>query len=229
MKSIQPIQFVLLLTVLVAGCVTKPPQSSRGLGIQPGHTKQALLDGNERFLQGGVYDHSWQHERVIRTGEFGQSPSVGLLSCADSRVPPETIFDQGVGDLFVVRVAGNIDNADATGTFEYGFKALGMNSVVVLGHTKCGAVQAAIEGKPLPGNIQGISDAIQPALTDLRTRQANMPPEAFAVAAAEANARWQLKELLARSSILRQAVADGELAVFCAIYDVDTGRVRFLD
>ena len=229
MESIQPIQSGLLPTVLVADCATEPPQSSRWLGIQPGHTKQELLDGNERFLKGGMVAHSWQLERVIHTGEFGQSPSVGVLSCAESRVPVEIVFDRGVGELFVVRVAGNIASAEGTGTFEFGFKALGIHSIVVLGHTKCGAVQATLDGKPLPGSIHVIADAIQPALTNLMKDHANMSPEAVAVAATEANARWQLKELLARSSILRAAVADGKLAVFCAIYDVGTGRVRFLD
>lgn len=166
----------------------------------------------------------------MKTGTFGQSPSVGVLSCADSRVPVEVIFDKGVGDLFVVRVAGNVDTKEGTGTFEYGHSALGMHTILVLGHTKCGAVDATLKGKALPGSIPSLAEAIAPGVAEY-TAQANAgtPRERILTAASEANVRYQLKVLLDRSEILRTALAEGKLQVMCGIYDVETGVVRFLD
>jgi carbonic anhydrase len=176
-----------------------------------------------------MHAHTWHEERVVQTGEFGQSPSVGVLSCADSRVPVEIIFDQGVGDLFVVRLAGFIDTVEGAGTFEYGYLVLGMHSLLVLGHTKCGAVDATIKGKPLPGNIPVLAKAIAPAVADTTKNGKEDKNPAFMNAAVEANVRYQMKTLLARSEILRKAQAEGKLTVLGGIYDVDTGAVRFLD
>jgi carbonic anhydrase len=147
-------------------------------------------------------------------------------------VPVEIIFDQGVGDLFVVRVAGNFENSAAAGTFEYGVAALGVHTVVVLGHTKCGAVEAALAGKALPGDMPVFTAAVAPAIAAMpkpaaKPQGADGKPDL--TAAVEANVRWQLDKLLERSEILRKAKADGKLTVYGAIYDVDTGRVRFLD
>lgn len=192
-------------------------------GIPRGESRAELEAGNARFVGNRTAAHNWSTERTQRTGQFGQSPSVGILSCADSRVPVEMIFDQGVGDLFVVRVAGNSESATAAGTFEYGVKALGVHTILVLGHTKCGAIDAAMQGKPLPGEMGAFTDAIMPAFAAPNPRPANLD------AASEANARWQAAQLLKRSEILRTAVADGSIELMCGIYDVDTGRVRFLD
>jgi len=166
---------------------------------------------------------------VIKTGEFGQSPSVAILSCSDSRVPLEIIFDQGVGDLFPVRTAGFVNCIEATGTFEYGVAALGVNSLMVLGHTKCGAVHATLEGKPLPGSIPMIAKAIQPAVADLLKNKKDATVNDLMNAAVEANVRYQMKQVMGSSELLRKAQADGKLTLVMAIYDVDTGAVRFLD
>lgn len=205
------------------------PSPTAPAAIQPGQARTELTEGNKRFLAGGMHAHSWQEERVAQTGEFGQCPSVGVLSCADSRVPVETIFDQGVGDLFVVRLAGFIDTVEGTGTFEYGYLVLGMHSLLVLGHTKCGAVDATIKGKPLPGNIPVLAKAIAPAVADVAKNGKEDKSPALMNAAVEANVRFQMKTLLARSEILRKAQAEGKLTVLGGIYDVDTGAVRFLD
>ncbi len=181
--------------------------------------RATLEAGNRRFLDGGGKVHSWQLERVVQTGECGQRPQVGVLTCADSRTPPELIFDEGVGDLFVVRIAGNFVDPGALGTFEYGSAALGMHTIVVMGHTKCGAVTATCAGTPLPGNMSAFTAAIKPAvegISDVR-------------AAEVANVRYQMKQLRERSEILSKAEAAGDLQILGAIYDVDTGRVRFLD
>lgn len=202
--------------VLAVSCTNVPPRTGH---IALGHAKVELAEGNQRFLDGGMNAHAWQEERVIQTGEFGQSPSIGVLTCADSRTPPELIFDQGVGDLFVVRIAGNFVDDGALGTFEYGTAALGVHTILVLGHTKCGAVAATCEGKTLPGKMNVFTSAIRPAVVAGAT-----PSEAEV-----ANVRWQMKQLVERSEMLRAAQAAGTLAVLGAMYDVETGAVLFLD
>ncbi len=201
---------------LSSSCTTVPPRTAH---ISQSAARSELAEGNQRFLDGGMHAHAWQRERIIKTGEFGQVPSVGVLTCADSRTPPELIFDQGVGDLFVVRIAGNFVDEGAAGTFEYGAAALGMHTIVVLGHTKCGAVAATCAGKPLPGNMNVFTDAIKPAVSSAMT-----PAEAEV-----ANVRWQMRQLVDQSVILKQAKADGTLTIIGAMYDVNTGVVQFLD
>ena len=170
--------------------------------------------------------HDWRHERTVKTGTDGQTPSIGVLTCADSRTPPEMIFDQGIGSLFVVRIAGNFQNDVGVGTFEYGVAALGVHTIVVMGHTKCGAVGATVAGKELPGKMGAFVAAIKPALADAPKGADGKTSTADAEIA---NVRWQAGQLLKNSEILSKAKADGKLAVLCAIYDVETGAVRFLD
>ncbi|GDY03429.1 carbonic anhydrase [Planctomycetota bacterium] len=220
--------FVSLLAFVALGGACKTTDLTQ-TGIKPADAKAELQAGNQRYLKGGVQSHSWQSERINYTGQFGQSPSVGVLTCADSRTPPEMIFDQGIGDLFVVRVAGNYEEVDATATFEYGYTALKMHTIMVLGHTKCGAVNATFDGKPLPGNMQVIASAIAPALAGLRTPDVGANGKPDLTLASEANVRWQAKRILLRSEILRKAKEEGALAIMCAIYDVDTGVVRFIE
>lgn len=217
-----------LAFLLFAGCgqlqntsTQQPSAATAPVGIAKGKALEELKAGNARFVNSSATAHTWQLERVAKTGEFGQTPSVGVLSCADSRVPVEMVFDQGVGDLFVVRVAGNSESVTAAGTFEYGVAALGVHTILVLGHTKCGAIDAAVAGKPLPGNMGSFTEVIAPALQGNKFDNLT--------AAAEANVRWQSAQLLQRSALLREAKAKGEIELMHGIYDVDTGVVRFLD
>lgn len=220
---------VLFSSVALSACTATSTVSTRTQGVKLGESKQELIAGNQRFLAGAMNAHTWNAERVIQTGQFGQSPSIGVLTCADSRTPPEIIFDCGVGDLFVVRMAGNVEDAATAGTFEYGYAALGMHTLLVMGHTKCGAVTAAVDGKPLPGNMPAFMNAITPALTGLAAPKNGPDGTPNMTPAAEANVRWQMKQTLARSEMLTKALKEGKLTVLCAIYDVDTGEVRFLD
>ncbi len=219
-----PLTFVIATTFVA--CVSPTRGGEESTGIAPEMALAELKDGNARYLDGGVETHDWLHERIHKTGTEGQTPSVGILTCADSRTPPEFIFDQGIGALFVVRIAGNFQNDVGIGTFEYGVAALGVHTIVVLGHTKCGAVTATVAGKDLPGHMGSFVAAIQPAL-------AGLPKGAdgrVSVADAEiANVRWQAAELTKRSEMLSKAKAEGKLNIYCAIYDVETGAVRFLD
>jgi len=194
-------------------------------GIAKGKAIEELAAGNKRYLSGGVMTHSWLQERIEVTGDIGQSPSVGILSCADSRVPVEMIFDQSVGDLFVVRVAGNYQSPDAAGTFEFGVEALGVHTLLVLGHTKCGAVNAALDGANPPGNMPVFIRRIRPALEAHTGGVSAIKSQTEAV---EINVRWQLQQLLARSEILRKAREEGRLQILLGVYDVTAGAVRFL-
>ena len=224
-----------IVALALSGCAatssskSEPGQSLSSSGISPGEARAELVAGNKRFLDGGMEAHAWQQSSVIKTGTYGQSPSVGILACADSRIPVEIIFDQGVGDLFVVRVAGNIDTPQGNGTFEYGLKALGVHTIVVLGHTKCGAVVATIAGKPLPSNMGSLASGIQPALKGVLPAATDNPSQELITTCCEANVRYQMKKLRADSAVLRDAEKKGELVILGAMYDVDNGRVTFLD
>jgi len=191
--------------------------------------KATLEKGNQRFTDGKALAHNWQKGMVAKTGSLGQTPSVAVLTCADSRTPPEVIFDMGVGDLFVCRNAGGFDTPEVNATFEYGVAALGVHTILVLGHSKCGAVTATLEGKPVPGNISLLTKALQPGIEKIHHEHADLSKEDQLNHAVEALVRYQMIELIKNSELLQKAKADGKLQVIGAVYDVETGKVRFLD
>jgi carbonic anhydrase len=196
--------------------------SGARFGTDPKVVAQDLLAGNVRFVEGHrrVLDLVEQRETTVA----GQHPGVMVLSCADSRVPPELIFDRGVGDMFVVRSAGNIAEPVAIGSLEYAAEHLHTKVLLVLGHEKCGFVQAALgEGKAGSPNLEAMIDAISPAVRELK---AWVDGEQLLHMAVEANVRRQAVEVLRRSPMLQAAVTRKELIVLRAIYDLQTGRVR---
>ena len=153
----------------------------------------------------------------------GQNPLVSILSCADSRVPTAIIFDRGLGDLFVVRDAGNIATPEEIGSLEYGTAILGSKVLMVLGHEKCGAVKAALENKPLPGQIGSIVAAIQPAVD----RASKNDSEEFYVETIKRNVMLQV-ERLNSSPLLYDLVQAGNLKIVGAYYSLTTGEVILL-
>ena len=193
---------------------------------------EQLKVGNTRFITGTAVAHTWQREKVVKTGEYGQTPSIGILGCADSRIPVEMIFDMGVGDLFVVRDAGNFDSEEGSATFEYGAAVLGVHTILVLGHTKCGAVEATLAGKPVPGNIAFIAKALSKGIKKfigmVKDNPKNEVTQEILNEAIEANVRYQMTELLNNSKLLGSLEKDGKLQILGGIYDVETGIVRFL-
>jgi carbonic anhydrase len=191
--------------------------------------KATLEKGNQRFTDGKALAHNWQKGMVAKTGSLGQTPSVAVLTCADSRTPPEVIFDFGVGDLFVCRNAGGFDTPEVNATFEYGVAALGVHTILVLGHSKCGAVTATLEGKPVPGNISLLTKGLQPGIDKIHQEHGDLSKEDQLNHAVEALVRYQMIELIKNSELLKKAKADGKLQVMGAVYDVETGKVRFLD
>ncbi|MCL2347838.1 MAG: carbonic anhydrase [Planctomycetaceae bacterium] len=188
---------------------------------------QILQEGNARFVA-GKRDHP--HEFLTRaqeTAEYGQRPIATFLSCSDSRVPLEIIFDQNIGDLFSIRVVGNICRDSQLGSIEFGVKYAETQLCVVLGHTKCGAITAACTGQGLEENIQALMQSITPALERAEALTGKTGSEIIEVCCLE-NVFVQIETMFKKSSVLRQAAICGELSIIGAVYDIETGLVTFL-
>lgn len=186
-----------------------------------------LKDGNARFLAGKARFPTVQKE-VLAALAKGQQPYATILGCSDSRVPPELVFDAGFGELFIVRVAGNVLGPAIAGTLQYAGKHLHTPLFVVMGHEGCGAVQAAIaskfHGEQQSSRIAMLLEGIIPALDGL---DPTLPPDALLSAAVEANVRWTLRTLL-ESPEGKARLAEGVMQLVGAVYEISTGRVRFL-
>ena len=186
-----------------------------------------LEAGNERFLAGTARFPTVQKE-ILADLAKGQQPYATILACSDSRVPPELIFDAGLGELFIIRVAGNVMSPEVAGSLQYAGRHLHTPLFVVLGHTGCGAVSAAIDtrlhGKQQLSRIQILVDGILPGLADLDPQLA---PEAMIAQGVEANVRWSMRQIL-ETPEGRERQADGSMKLIGAIYEIETGRVRFL-
>jgi carbonic anhydrase len=207
-------------TVGAASAEAPPADAAEGLA--------RLKAGNERFTAGRTrHAHTGADWRKHLVG--GQKPFATLLGCADSRVPVELVFDQGFGDLFVVRVAGNVIAPDVVGSLEYAVEHLATPLLVIVGHESCGAVTAAVQalsGKSdALSSVNNLARMIEPGLPkDLHTT----PEERRVAVAVEANVRWSLKQLAALPEIAK-TLALGRIQLAGAVYELGTGRVRFLD
>jgi carbonic anhydrase len=178
-----------------------------------------LVDGNARFAANQLRSIT-EDLNILKSHTVDeQKPFVAILGCADSRVPVELVFDQTIGRLFVVRVAGNVVTPETIASLEYGAAVLGIKAVVVLGHRNCGAVKATIAAKAVPGQISSLYQYIQPALTT-----GNKDAEA----GSRANAAYQARLLTKSSPLLQGMVHESKLVVKPAYYDVETGRVEWL-
>ncbi len=178
-----------------------------------------LEAGNKRFVSGKAHPHNYAEQRqgLVK----GQQPEVAVLSCSDSRVPPEILFDQGLGELFVVRAAGNSADALGIGSLEYAVEHLGSTVIVVLGHQSCGAVKAACSGDKMPSsNLEAVVQPVLPSCTAGADKGADLI--AFAI---RDHVRRSAASLLAESAILKHAADEGKLSIIEAYYELDTGRV----
>ena len=186
-----------------------------------------LIAGNERFVRGEARFPTVQKEVLAELAK-GQRPYATILGCSDSRVPPELVFDAGFGELFVVRVAGNVISPEILGTMQYAGMHLQTPLFVVLGHDDCGAVKAALSakrGKSTAGaRLAALLETILPGLDEVSPDAA---PQAQLAAAVEANVRWSMRQLL-ETSEGRARMAEGVMKLVGAIYELETGRVRFL-
>ncbi|MBK6951395.1 MAG: carbonic anhydrase [Crocinitomicaceae bacterium] len=183
-----------------------------------------LQEGNQRFVE-NLQAHRNLLEQVNETAE-GQYPFATILSCIDSRTSAELIFDQGLGDIFSVRVAGNVVNDDILGSMEYACKVAGSKLVVVLGHSKCGAVISACKHVVM-GNITTLLSKIQPAVRKVEASYSDIVSDEAVQAVANENVMESIRHTLQRSTILSEMVAKGEIMIVGAMYDVESGKVEF--
>lgn len=198
--------------------------------ISPVEALERLRDGNRRFVSGerGNAESVSQARRAELVA--GQNPFAAIVACSDSRVPVELLFDQGLGDLFVVRVAGNIVAPSQIGSIEFATAKLGTRLVVVLGHSNCGAVDTTLQSLTSPGepnspNLQAIVDSIRPALEPLVSAEGPINLRD----AVAANVRQSAAQLREGSDVLRDLVESGEIMIVGAKYSIETGEVRFFD
>tara|TARA_B100000809_G_scaffold57505_1_gene53617 strand:+ start:8407 stop:9009 length:603 start_codon:yes stop_codon:yes gene_type:complete len=189
--------------------------------ITPSEAIERLKIGNKRYVSGSMLNRNYSEQVKITAG--GQAPYAVVLGCIDSRAPIELIFDQGVGDIFGTRVAGNIINEDVLGSLEYSCKAAGSKLVVVLGHTKCGAVTSACNNVEL-GNITALLAKIKPAVNAIG---GEMTPDNIETIAIK-NVELSLERIRKESSILNEMEQSGEIKIVGASYSVENGEVTFL-
>ena len=209
------ILFVIVVTLTSIGHQAEP-------NVTPDSVIAELKTGNAHHVR---HQYQHPHDTIARQRELvtGQHPHAEILSCADSRVPPEIIFDQGLGDLFVVRIAGNVASDSELGSLEYGAAHLHIPLLVVLGHESCGAVTAAVQGGDTEGHIAALISLIKPAVD----RSRGMPGDPVANAV-RSNVQMVVQQLRSSTPILSELVAHGKLKIVGGVYSLETGEVTWL-
>lgn len=202
------------------------PSNSKGGNKQvviknPNDALTELKNGNQRFLKGKLINTDYKQE--IELTKDDQHPHSLILSCLDSRIPPEIIFDQGIGNVFVARVAGNIEDPNIVGSMEFATKVKGTKLIVVMGHNKCGAVKGAIDNADL-GNLTQLVEQIKPAVTGDKSNMDMMITES-----SKKNVELTIADILKQSPTISELVKQGEVKVVGAFYDITTGKVDFID
>jgi carbonic anhydrase len=205
------------------GVLTRDQQSR----LTPQAVLDELLAGNRRFIQDDLTQRN--HSRRIREAYAGQFPKAVILSCLDSRIPVEDVFDRGIGDIFVARVAGNFVNEDILGSMEFACHVAGAKVIMVLGHTHCGAVKAAIDDVRL-GNITPMLAKIRPAIEQGRPFEGKKASDnpAYVAHVCRENVRLAVEAVRGRSEILRKLEAEGAIKIVGAYYDLGSGEVSLL-
>jgi carbonic anhydrase len=198
------------------------PPTNEELQADPARALKTLLDGNQRFVEGQTI-HPRQDPARIKAAAAGQKPFAIIVGCSDSRVPNEIIFDQGLGDLFIVRTAGQVSTYASWGSMEFADVVLGARLIVVLGHTQCGAVAAAVKVPEVPGHIVTLINEIKPAALKVK----GMPGDQVENAVVE-NVRMQVERLRNLEPVLAKGVREGNLKVVGAVYDLSDGKVRMV-
>jgi len=220
------ISVVTLVTIVPAGPQSVAQHDPAQATTAPQSADQiwnSLKEGNKRFADGKGTARNLVSQR--HSLEKSQHPLVAVLSCSDSRVPPEIIFDQGLGDLFVVRVAGNSADPIGMGSLEYAVEHLGTVVIVVLGHQSCGAVTAACSGDKMPANLDAVVEPIAPSCRVAKERHSSDDLIVFAI---KDHVHAAAEELLSRSEVLKHAHDGGKLTIIEAYYSLDSGTVTRL-
>lgn len=210
---------------MIHKALTQTEQNS----LTPDMVLNDLMDGNRRFMDKNMSERDLQGQR--QTSVSGQFPKAVVLSCIDSRVPVEMVFDQGIGDLFVARVAGNFENVDIIGSIEYSCKVAGSKLVMVLGHEACGAVKAACDGVEL-GNITALLSNIKPAValsTADTSGATNSSNSDFVAKVVENNVRLTIERIRQKSPILAEMESEGAIKFVGGVYSLSDGSVSIID
>ena len=198
---------------------TSESQSS----LSPAEVLTMLNEGNQRFVQNKLISRDLLNQ--VKKTSSGQFPFAVVVSCIDSRVPTEMIFDQGIGDVFCIRVAGNVINQDILGSIEFACKVAGVKLIVVMGHTSCGAVKGACNEVEL-GNLTGLLDKIKPAISIVSSRVKSVEKSRFVDEVALENVQISLNTILTESSVIKEMVMNNEVKCAKGMYSVDTGEVE---
>jgi carbonic anhydrase len=209
-----------VLAVLLCSALPLHAEEAKGVGADEALAK--LVEGNKRFVEMKL-THPEQDIACRTTLAKGQQPFAVILGCSDSRVPPEVIFDQGLGDLFVVRVAGNVADELGIASVEYAVEHLGSRLIVVLGHERCGAVTAAVKGGEFPGHLPALMTALKPAVDKSKGAAGDAVD-----AAVLANVELTAALLRESKPILAEMVEKGEIKIVGARYDLDSGAVELI-
>jgi carbonic anhydrase len=209
-----------IASTLGQGLVSVPEAVAQN-NMTPDVALRKLMDGNKRFV---AQKRRSPNQDVVRLNEVakGQNPYAAILGCADSRVPSELVFDQGLGDLFVCRVAGNVAIDEEVGSLEFGAAVLGTKVIMVMGHERCGAVDATLKGASVPGKIGSLLDAIRPSLAKAK----GLPGDPLENAC-KANITYQVEELK-KSPVLSELITAGKLKIVGGYYDLDNGTVSLI-
>lgn len=233
----------LLLSLALAACASQPAQQAAAPAapaisavmtqakqkeVSADQALQMLKDGNARFVSGKMEKRDLPAQ-VKATGHDGQFPFASVVSCIDSRAAPSLVFDQGIGDIFTARVAGNVVNEDILGSLEYASKVAGSKLVVILGHSHCGAVKGACDNAVL-GNLTQLVAKIRPAVAatpDVHGTDRSSKNHHFVDAVAENSVKMTVKTVMEKSPVLREMAEKGEIKVVGAMLDVETGKIQF--
>ena len=225
--------FLIPIAALAIFALTAPCKAQvsaeRQQSLTPDEVLQSLMEGNERYAAGKISDQKITARRAASVS--AQHPKAVILSCLDSRVPVELVFDMGIGDVFVGRVAGNIQDTDQLGSMEFATKLAGARLVMVLGHDRCGAVVGAINNAEL-GNLTSLLSKIRPAVaavSGFNPDERNAENEAFVEAVTKENVKQTLANIRKDSPILGELEKSGQIKIVGGIYDLKTGKVELID
>jgi len=234
MKTTKAYLLLLIISVLLASCGQKKVETDTSHSTDtkekkhehvtinsPDDALNELKNGNKRFTDGKLENTDYKEQ--VQSVKDDQHPHSIILSCIDSRVPPETVFDQGFGNIFVSRIAGNVEDDNVLGGMEYATKVKGSKLIVVLGHSKCGAVKGAVDNAEL-GNLTQLVNQIKPAITGDKSDPDKMLDET-----SRKNVKLQMESILKHSDVISALVKEGKVKIVGAYYDLNTGKVEFMN
>ena len=227
-RSVLTKYIICCLMSLIIFCSMMGASGASAKSHDPVNALLELLAGNDRFSSGQSTHPNLSAERRELVTSGGQHPFATVIACSDSRVPVEMLFDQGVGDIFVIKVAGNVCNTDEIGSIEYGVDHLDTPVMVVLGHTHCGACTAVATGADVHGCIPDLIAPIRPALQKVYAAHPDLYGKDLVPALVEANVWQAIEDLFQRSSSTRRRTNDGRVTVVGAVYNIETGIVKWM-